>query len=210
MPMYKDVISHDDLCSDSYPTTAIEFKFNNTIMEVTGRGIDVIQDAKLQKDDIYTDSKKDLMDYQKAWAARMTKGKFVAPERMTAFKKGFILAMKEISANFRDWEVYIGENMSPEGTLVFMNYKEDGVTPYFWFFKDALVEEEKIGQAYSADAPVSPASSLMYLPVGGAVVMALLGVLFACKRRAQRTALERGAGPDGEFENLELENGELE
>lgn len=33
--------------------------------------------------------------------------------------------------------------MDPEAMVVLMFYKEDGITPYFYFFKDGL-EEEKV------------------------------------------------------------------
>ena len=33
--------------------------------------------------------------------------------------------------------------MEPTGMVALCFYKEDGMTPYFWFFKDGL-EEEKV------------------------------------------------------------------
>merc|ERR1712226_1234223 len=59
-----------------------------------------------------------------------------------AFKKGAQAAMMEIMNTFKDWVLYTGESMDPEGSLVFGNYREDGITPYFWYFKDAMVEEK--------------------------------------------------------------------
>jgi hypothetical protein len=32
--------------------------------------------------------------------------------------------------------------MNPEGMIVLMNYREDGMTPYFVYFKDGLIEEK--------------------------------------------------------------------
>lgn len=171
MLIYKDPISNDELCSDSFPT---ELKFNDCIMEVTGAnikesggidealiggnasaeggdeggaddqavtGINVVMNHKLNPTQF---GKKDFKVYMGAWFKRMAKWieENKNAERAAAFKKDGMAAFKEIFANFKDWELYVGENMDPEGTLVFMNYKEDGVTPYFWYFKDALEEEK--------------------------------------------------------------------
>merc|ERR1712226_1071461 len=146
MLIYKDPISNDELCSDSFPT---ELKFNDCIMEVTGAnikesggidealiggnasaeggdeggaddcavtGINVVMNHKLNPTQF---GKKDFKVYMGAWFKRMAKWveENKNAERAAAFKKIF--------ANFKDWELYIGENMDPEGTLVFMNYKED-------------------------------------------------------------------------------------
>jgi hypothetical protein len=64
------------------------------------------------------------------------------PERAAAFKAGAPAAVKKILGSFKDWEMYTGENMDPDGSLAYLNYREDGVTPYIWFFKDGLREEK--------------------------------------------------------------------
>ncbi len=42
----------------------------------------------------------------------------------------------------QDYEFYIGESMNPDAMVALLNYREDGVTPYFTFFKDGLKEEK--------------------------------------------------------------------
>ena len=37
------------------------------------------------------------------------------------------------------------ESMNPEGMVVLMNYREDGITPFFIFFKDGLIETKLVG-----------------------------------------------------------------
>ena len=37
---------------------------------------------------------------------------------------------------------YTGESMNPDGMVALLNYREDGVTPYFVFWKDGLKEEK--------------------------------------------------------------------
>lgn len=63
-------------------------------------------------------------------------------ERADIFKKDGMAAFKVIFGSFKDWELYIGESMDADASIVFLNYREDGVTPYFWFFADALLEEK--------------------------------------------------------------------
>lgn len=64
------------------------------------------------------------------------------PERTDIFKKGAQGAVKKILASFKDWEMYTGENMDPEGSIGYLNYREDGITPYVWFFIDSLDAEK--------------------------------------------------------------------
>lgn len=47
---------------------------------------------------------------------------------------------KKIVANFKDYEFLIGESMNPDGMVVLLNYREDGVTPYVTVWKHGLTE----------------------------------------------------------------------
>lgn len=47
---------------------------------------------------------------------------------------------KKMLANFKDYEFFTGESMDPDGMVVLMNYREDGITPYMIFWKDGLRE----------------------------------------------------------------------
>ena len=104
-------------------------------------GINVVMTHKLCETAF---TKKDfkiyMKDFFKKTVAHLEKeGK---ADRVPEFKKGALEAMKTISNSFNDWVLYTGESMDPEGSLVFGNYREDGITPYFWYFKDALIEEK--------------------------------------------------------------------
>lgn len=46
--------------------------------------------------------------------------------------------VKKILANFKDYEFFTGESMDPEGMVVLLNYREDGVTPYVTVWKHGL------------------------------------------------------------------------
>jgi len=62
------------------------------------------------------------------------------PDRVEGFEKGAAAYAKKVVANFKDFEFYIGESMNPDGMVALLNYREDGVTPYFTFWKDGLKE----------------------------------------------------------------------
>lgn len=171
MLIYKDYLSGDEMCSDSYPMIT---KFDDVIMEVTAAtiredggiddaliggnasaegddadagaddaavtGINVVMNARLSETQF---GKKDFTVYMKGYMkkvlAHLTENN---PDRCDAFKKGAQAALKEILGSFKDWQFFTGENMDPDGAVALMNYKEDGVTPFFWFFKDGLEEEK--------------------------------------------------------------------
>jgi len=45
---------------------------------------------------------------------------------------------KKIIGNFKDYEFFTGESMNPDGMIVLLNYREDGVTPYVTIWKHGL------------------------------------------------------------------------
>lgn len=61
-------------------------------------------------------------------------------DRVEAFEKGASAYAKKLLANFKDLEFYTGETMNPDGIIVLLNYREDGVTPYLTIWKDGLSE----------------------------------------------------------------------
>ena len=47
---------------------------------------------------------------------------------------------KHIAPNFKDFDFYTGESMDPDGMVVLLNYREDGITPYVTIWKYGLTE----------------------------------------------------------------------
>lgn len=47
---------------------------------------------------------------------------------------------KVIAPNFKDYDFYTGESMDPDGMVVLLNYREDGITPYMTIWKGGLTE----------------------------------------------------------------------
>jgi hypothetical protein len=68
------------------------------------------------------------------------KEKGAKEEDITAFEKGAQGYAKKIVGNFKDYEFLIGESMDPDGMVILLNYREDGVTPFVTVWKHGLTE----------------------------------------------------------------------
>lgn len=76
-----------------------------------------------------------IKGYMKAVKAKLEE---TNPERVAVFEQKVTPFVKKILANFKDYEFYTGQSMNPDGMVALLNYREDGITPYFTFFKDGL------------------------------------------------------------------------
>lgn len=76
-----------------------------------------------------------LKDYMKAVKAKLAE---TNPERVPIFEKGAASMAKKILGNLKDYDFYTGESMDPNGMVLLVNYREDGVTPYFIVWKDGV------------------------------------------------------------------------
>jgi len=170
MLVYKDIISGDELFSDSYPIKLI----NDLVYEVEGKNISLSNDIDealiggnkaveaLEEDESVDTSavqginivlthklcetgftKDSFKDWLKTYMKELKKRLSEKhPERVEKFMSGMQTMAKEILTKFADYRFFIGERMDPEGMVILMNYREDQVTPYFIFFKDGLEEEK--------------------------------------------------------------------
>jgi len=163
MLLYSDIITGDEMFSDAFPIKIVD----DIVIEVDcqliavkkGADVDIganpsaeeqeeaLEDGAEQVNNVVhsfrlqaTSSfdKKSFLTYLKAYM-KAVKEK-LPEERVEAFEKGAQSYAKKIIANFKDYEFYIGESMNPEGMVALLNYREDGVTPYFTFWKDGLKE----------------------------------------------------------------------
>jgi hypothetical protein len=81
-----------------------------------------------------------LKGYMKAVKASLQE-RGASAEEITAFEKGAAGYVKNtLLPNFKDYEFYTGESMDPDGMVVLLNYREDGVTPYITAWKHGLTE----------------------------------------------------------------------
>lgn len=60
-----------------------------------------------------------------------------------AFQKDAMAAVKKVSANFDNYDMYIGESMEEGSMPILVDFREDGVTPYATIWKWGL-EEYKV------------------------------------------------------------------
>ncbi|CAO2594451.1 Translationally-controlled tumor protein [Lemmus lemmus] len=144
MIIYRDIISHDELFSDIYKIREIA---DGLCLEVEGKmvspegegtestvvtGVDIVMNHHLQETSFTKEAyKKYIKDYMKSLKGKLEEQK---SER--------VKQIKHILANFNNYQFFIGENMNPDGMVAFLDYREDGVTPYMIFFKDGLEMEK--------------------------------------------------------------------
>ncbi|KAK4186898.1 Mss4-like protein [Podospora australis] len=112
------------------------------VEDQTVRVINVVNNGRLQSTSF---DKKSFTVYIKGYlkavkAAMAEKGK--SPEYIKGFETKAMAFFKLVSGSFKDWDFYTGESMNPDGMVILSNYKADGTTPYFIFWKDGLVKEK--------------------------------------------------------------------
>ena len=108
--------------------------------DVATHGINVILSHRLVETGFNKKSYQTyLKGYMKAIKAKLEE---TNPSRVDTFVKGAQAMAKMILGKFDQYQFYTGESMNPEGMAILLNYREDGVTPYFIFMKDGLLEEK--------------------------------------------------------------------
>ncbi|KAK6209578.1 translationally-controlled tumor protein [Colletotrichum tabaci] len=165
MIIYKDILTGDEIISDSYDLKDIDgIVFEADCAMITEGAVSVdtganasaeeadegVEDAEVKVNNIVHSfryqstqfDKKSFLSYLKGYmkavkTALQEKG---APaEKITAFEKGAQAYVKEkLLPNFKDLEFYTGESMNPDGMVVLLNYREDGVTPYIIVWQHGL------------------------------------------------------------------------
>jgi len=164
MLLYSDAISNDELFSDAFPIKEIDdvvYEVNCSNMTIGAENVDIganpsadeveesLEDGGKTVIDIVhafrlqptAFDKKAYLTYLKGYMRSVkTKLQESKPDRVEAFEKGAQAYAKKIVADFKNYDCYVGESMNPEGMVALLNYREDGVTPYFTFWKDGLTE----------------------------------------------------------------------
>ncbi|KAF9467240.1 translationally-controlled tumor protein [Collybia nuda] len=166
MLLYQDILIGDEMFSDAFPVKTIDdivFEVDCQLITVkAGADVDIganpsaeeggdeaLEEGTSQVNNVVnsfrlqatTFDKKSYLTYLKSYMkAVKTELSKTNPGRVDAFEKGAAAYAKKIVANFKDYEFYIGESMNPDGMVALLNYRDDGVTPYFTFWKDGLKE----------------------------------------------------------------------
>ncbi|KAL9611069.1 MAG: hypothetical protein Q9167_004281 [Letrouitia subvulpina] len=178
MIIYKDVVSGDEIISDTYNL----IEKDDAVYEVDCRKVTVGGDAfdiganpsSEEAEEGVDDSSKQVIDVvhgfrlaflgdeQSGTRAFGTKKDFQG--QLKTYLKKVVEKLKEsgadeakikriqtniqsyytkvIAPNFKDYDFYVGESMDPDGMVVLLNYREDGITPYVTIWKYGLKEEK--------------------------------------------------------------------
>ncbi|KAJ3049908.1 hypothetical protein HK097_009100 [Rhizophlyctis rosea] len=166
MLLYRDVISGDEMISDAFKITEIDdiaYEVDSKMITIKEGEVDIGANASAEEAEESLEDgaqtvnnvvhsfrlqstsfdKKSYMVYIKGYMKALKKYlQENKPERVPVFEKGAAAFVKKILENIKDYEFYVGESMDPEGMVALLNYREDGVTPYFVLFKDGLKEEK--------------------------------------------------------------------
>ncbi|KAK6905830.1 hypothetical protein V866_006718 [Kwoniella sp. B9012] len=162
MLIYQDIITDDELVSDAFDVKEINdiaYEVDCSLIIVKEGDIDIGGNPSAEEAEEALESgasqvnnvvhsfrlqstafdKKSYLTYLKGYM-KTVKAKLqeTNPERVPVFEKGAQELAKKIVANFKDYEFYVGESMNPDGMVALLNYREDGTTPYFTFWKDGL------------------------------------------------------------------------
>ncbi|CAE7171731.1 unnamed protein product [Rhizoctonia solani] len=161
MLLYEDILTGDEIVSDAFPVKEVEgivYEIDcqlvtvkegvdvdigaNPSAEEADEGLDdgdtkqvnnVVHSFRLQQTSF---DKKSYLTYLKGYM-KAVKEK-LPEERRPEFEKGAAAYAKKIIANFKDFEFYTGGSMNPDGLVLLLNYREDGITPYFTIWKDGV------------------------------------------------------------------------
>ena len=167
MIIYKDVFTQDELFSDANPVELINgvvYKVKGKLRTETfdidesaiggnasaegggdegvdstsKQGVDIVMNSRLVE---FTLNKKDYMahikDYMKEVKTKLEQDN--SPDK-DIFQKNVQEFIKDVLANFKDYQLFCGETMKPEGMLALMKWDEE--TPYMYFFKHGLDAEK--------------------------------------------------------------------
>ncbi|KAJ7541605.1 hypothetical protein O6H91_10G067000 [Diphasiastrum complanatum] len=165
MLLYQDLITGDELLSDSFAYTEIQ---NGILWEVEGKWVvkgsvdvdiganpsaegaeddegvddqavkvvDIVDTFRLQEQPSF--DKKTFVAYIKRFIKTLTP--LLPADRQDEFKKNVEAAVKWLLSKVNDLQYFVGESMNEDGALVFAYYKDGKIDPTFLYFKDALKE----------------------------------------------------------------------
>ncbi|XP_017856263.1 PREDICTED: translationally-controlled tumor protein homolog [Drosophila arizonae] len=172
MRIYKDIITGDEMFTDTYKIKLVD----EVIYEVYGklisrtegdiqlaganpsaeeadegtevnveRGVDIVLNHRLAESFAFGDKKSYtvyLKEYMKKVLAKLQE---TAPDQVEIFKTNMNKAMKDILGRFKELQFFTGESMDVDGMVAMCEYRDiDGQSvPVFMFFKHGL-EEEKV------------------------------------------------------------------
>ncbi|KAM7278578.1 hypothetical protein ACFE04_005712 [Oxalis oulophora] len=165
MLVYQDLLTGDELLSDSFTYKEIE---NGMLWEVEGkwvvqggvdvdiganpsaegadadegvddqavRVVDIVDTFRLQEQPPF--DKKQFVAFVKKFIKQLTPK--LDGEAQEKFKKGIEGATKYLLPKLKDLQFFVGESMHDDSTLVFAYYKDGAADPTFIYFPHSLKE----------------------------------------------------------------------
>ncbi|KAG6737057.1 hypothetical protein POTOM_059969 [Populus tomentosa] len=165
MLVYQDLLSGDELLSDSFPYNEIE---NGVLWEVEGKWVvqgavdvdiganpsaeggdedegvddqtvkvvDIVDTFRLQEQPAF--DKKQFVTYMKRFIKLLSEK--LDDENKEHFKKNIEGATKFLLSKIKDFQFFVGESMHDDSALVLAYYKEGATDPTFLYFGHALKE----------------------------------------------------------------------
>nr|AIC33060.1 translationally controlled tumor protein [Panax ginseng] len=165
MLVYQDLLTGDELLSDSFPYKEIE---NGVLWEVEGKWVvqgavdvniganpsaeggdedegvddqtikvvDIVDTFRLQEQPAF--DKKQFVAYIKKYIKTLTPK--LEDDKKEEFKKGIEGATKFLLGKLKDLQFFVGESMHDDGSLVFAYYKDGATDPTFLYFGHGLKE----------------------------------------------------------------------
>merc|ERR1711939_900446 len=153
MLLYTDALTGDEMISDAYDLKEIDdvvYEADSKMIVIKDGEVDIGANASAEE------AAQELAEDETqvnniVHSFRLTQTSFdkkavkehlskTNPDRVPVFEKNAQGMAKKILGNFKDYEFYTGEGMNPDGMVALLNYREDGVMPYFTFWKDGLKE----------------------------------------------------------------------
>jgi hypothetical protein len=168
MIIFKDIFTEAELMSDSYrietlhdavlkiktkrvtESGGIDENLLGSNPSAEGEDADGTEEAGITNYDVVFNhqlvethfGKKDYMTYIKDYMKSVKKRlETENPERVPIFAKGAETFIKEVLKSFKEYQFFMGSNMDPDGMVALCRYEDDG-HPYFYLFKDGLIEEK--------------------------------------------------------------------
>ncbi|XP_050224323.1 translationally-controlled tumor protein homolog [Mercurialis annua] len=164
MLVYQDLLTGDELLSDSFPYNEIQ---NGMLWEVEGKWVvqgavdvniganpsaeggedegvddqavkvvDIVDTFRLQEQPTF--DKKQFVTFMKRYIKLLSAK--LEPEKQEIFKKNIEAATKFLLPKLSDFQFFVGESMHDDGSLVFAYYKDGATDPTFMYFAHGLKE----------------------------------------------------------------------
>lgn len=152
MIIYKDVISGDEVLSDSFDFVEVDDIVYEVKTQMIDKKDDYDEDDQGGQVNNFVDAlalaettfdKKSYTSYIKGYMQKIKSHlESTNPDRVKPFMTAASGFVKKILTTFDEYEFYTGESMSPDGLVLLKFYKGQEIDPYFYVFKDGLNQEK--------------------------------------------------------------------